>query len=52
MRYQIRLIMGQLLALGRGELDLEDIENSLRPTDHKPMRFNAPGSGLILEDIE
>ncbi|MFK8039481.1 MAG: tRNA pseudouridine(38-40) synthase TruA, partial [Crocinitomicaceae bacterium] len=52
MRYQIRLIMGQLLALGRSEMTLSDIQDSLQPTNNKPMRFNAPGSGLILQDIE
>ncbi|MFK8044611.1 MAG: tRNA pseudouridine(38-40) synthase TruA [Crocinitomicaceae bacterium] len=52
MRYQIRLIMGQLLALGRGDLNIEDIEASLNPKDNDPMRYNTPGSGLILEAIE
>jgi tRNA pseudouridine38-40 synthase len=51
MRYQIRLIMGQLLALGRGDMTLEDITHSLNPLDNKPLRYNAVGSGLILKDI-
>lgn len=50
MRYQIRLMMGQLLALGRGEISLTDIDQSLNPTDEKPLRHIAPGSGLILQD--
>ena len=52
MRYQVRLIMGQLLALGRGDLELQDIINSLHPTGDESLRYNAPGSGLILQDIQ
>lgn len=52
MRYQIRLIMGQLLALGRGDLSLADIESTLNPTDNEPLRYNTPGSGLILEGLD
>ncbi len=52
MRYQVRLIMGQLLALGRGDIVLQDISDSLNPTDEIPLRYNAAGSGLILQDIE
>ncbi len=52
MRYQVRLIMGQLLALGRGDISIEDIEASLNPSDNEPLRYNAVGSGLILQDIE
>ena len=52
MRYQVRLIMGQLLALGRGDVSIKDIENTLNPTDDEPLRYNAPGSGLILQEIE
>ena len=50
MRYQIRLIMGQLLALGKGELSIEDIQDSLDPHDDLSLRHIAPGSGLILHD--
>ncbi len=48
MRYQVRLIMGQLLSLGRGEINLNDIEESLKGLDNKPLRYIAPASGLIL----
>ncbi len=48
MRYQVRLIMGQLLSLGRGEIKLKDIEESLKGRDNKPLRHIAPASGLIL----
>lgn len=52
MRYQVRLIMGQLLALGRGELSLKQIKNSLDPKDEDTLRYIAPGSGLILYQSE
>lgn len=49
MRYQVRLIMGQLLALGKNEMSLEEIQDSLNPIDNIPMRHIAQGSGLILK---
>jgi len=51
LRYQVRLIMGQLLSLGRGEISLEDIRESLTGNDHRPLRHIAPASGLILNKI-
>jgi tRNA pseudouridine38-40 synthase len=52
LRYQVRLIMGQLLSLGRGEISLDDIRKSLKGSDNLPLRHIAPASGLILNDIE
>lgn len=52
MRYQVRLIMGQLLSLGRGEIGLNDIKESLKGNDTQPLRHIAPPSGLILNKIE
>ncbi len=52
MRYQVRLIMGQLLSLGRGEIGLSDIKESLKGLDNQPLRHIAPSSGLILNKIE
>jgi tRNA pseudouridine38-40 synthase len=51
MRYQVRLIMGQLLSLGRGEIQLDDIKECLKGKDNKPLRHIAPSSGLILNKI-
>jgi tRNA pseudouridine38-40 synthase len=51
MRYQVRLIMGQLLSLGRGETGLSDIKESLKGRDSQPLRHIAPSSGLILNKI-
>lgn len=51
LRYQIRLIMGQLLELGRHRITIDDIEYSLTGDDKKPLRNIAPASGLILNKI-
>ena len=51
LRYQIRLIMGQLVRLGRHEIEPADIECSLTGKDHSPLRDIVPGSGLILNRV-
>jgi tRNA pseudouridine38-40 synthase len=52
LRNQVRLIMGQLLSLGRGEISLKEIEVTLTGRDRRPLRHIAPSSGLILHKIE
>ena len=52
LRNQIRLIMGSLVMLGRGELTLQDIERSLQGDVEMLINYIAPGSGLILNKIE
>ena len=52
MRYQIRLIMGQLFELGKHNITLDDIKNSLAPKDHEILKAIAPGSALILHHSE
>lgn len=52
LRNQVRLIMGTLFRLGKGEIDLEFIKKSL--VEHnidRPLPFVAPASGLILHDV-
>lgn len=51
-RHQIRLMMGTLIALGRDEVDLEFIEESLLPNSSVKINFIAPAPGLILHKIE
>lgn len=51
LRYQVRLIMGQLLSLGRGETTLADLKESLTGQSDRPLRHIAPSSGLILNKI-
>ena len=52
MRNQVRLMMGQLLRLGRGEIGLGEIKETLKGQDKQPLRYIAPSSGLILYGIE
>ncbi|PZE18001.1 tRNA pseudouridine(38-40) synthase TruA [Putridiphycobacter roseus] len=51
LRYQVRLIMGQLFELGKGNITLKDIKDSLIPMDEIPVRNIAAGSALILQEI-
>ena len=52
LRYQIRLMMGVLVELGKHHVTLDYIQESLRETnDAKPLRTIAPGSGLQLYDV-
>lgn len=52
LRYQVRLMMGTLISLGKNEITLQDISNSLKPDSDIPMRNIAPSSGLILNKVE
>ncbi|MBD0776270.1 tRNA pseudouridine(38-40) synthase TruA [Maribacter sp. ANRC-HE7] len=52
MRYQIRMIMGALIQLGKGELSMNDIEESLSSPGSLKLTSVAPGSGLMLHSIE
>lgn len=51
-RHQIRLMMGVLIQLGRGDVDLNLIEDSLKPDSELTLDYVAPASGLILHKIE
>ena len=51
MRNQIRLMFGVLIKLGRGEVTLEYIENTLRQDSTEVMDYIAPASGLILHAV-
>lgn len=52
MRNQIRLMMGALINLGKGELTLSDIEASLLPNNNVAIDYIAPASGLILNKVD
>ncbi|MFS4416911.1 tRNA pseudouridine synthase A [Maribacter sp. 2307ULW6-5] len=52
MRYQIRMMMGALIALGKGELGADTIVRSLRQGEIVKMATVAPGSGLHLERLD
>ena len=51
-RHQIRLMMGVLIKLGRGEVGLDYISNSLEQNANIKIDYIAPASGLILNKIE
>jgi len=51
-RHQIRLMMGVLIKLGRGDVDLKFIQDSLKPNSSLSIDYIAPASGLILHKIE
>jgi len=52
MRNQIRLMFGALIKLGRGEVSLEYIENTLKRDSIEVMDYIAPASGLILHSVD
>lgn len=52
MRYQIRMMMGALIQLGRGEIHLKDVEEALQKNNTMQLTFVAPGSGLLLNSLE
>lgn len=53
LRYQIRLIMAALFDLGKKNIDLLYIENSLLENNDKiPLKTIAPASGLQLYDVQ
>lgn len=51
LRYQIRLMVGALVNVGRGEWTLEDIISSLQDYNGEQIRHIAPSSGLVLHKI-
>ncbi len=51
LRNQIRLMMGQLLKLGRKEISLEQLRESIEMPDDMPFDYIAPASGLILHRV-
>ena len=52
MRNQIRLMFGCLIKLGRGEVTLNYIEDTLKQESTEVMDYIAPASGLILHSVK
>ena len=52
MRYQIRMMMGVLVQVGKGELSEEEVLDSLKEDSNMKLPFVAPGSGLILNQVD
>ncbi|WP_178985288.1 tRNA pseudouridine(38-40) synthase TruA [Winogradskyella helgolandensis] len=51
MRNQIRLMVGCLIKLGRGDVTLDYIEDTLKMESTEVMDYIAPASGLILHSV-
>lgn len=51
LRYQVRMMTGALLALGRHQITLEQLENMLEARDKEACRYNAPAKGLYLVEV-
>lgn len=52
MRNQVRLMMGQLIALGQHQITLKTLDQMLISRSEQPLTSIAPASGLILDHIE
>ncbi|MDP4681047.1 MAG: tRNA pseudouridine(38-40) synthase TruA [Cyclobacteriaceae bacterium] len=52
LRYQVRLMMGTLFRLGKGEIVIEDIIQSLKGEKNEIIGYIAPSSGLILNEVQ
>jgi len=52
LRNQVRLMMGQLISIGKNESSLEYLKTSLVTPHQKQLNYIAPASGLILDEIK
>ncbi len=51
LRYQVRMIMGALVLLGKHELSMDDIRASLKANSSFQLAYVAPASGLMLSSL-
>jgi len=52
MRYQVRLMMGALVEVGRGTWSIDDLKNTLIDYNGPQIKYVAPASGLVLHKVE
>ncbi len=52
MRYQIRMMMGALVMVGRGEMTREMVSRALLKEENVKFPLIAPSSGLFLKDLD
>lgn len=52
MRYQVRLMMGALIELGKREYGFEEFKKSMIDTEGLPIKTIAPSSALTLMEVE
>ena len=50
-RYQVRMIVGALVSLGRGEINMDQLTGSLTNPESLELTYIAPGSGLHLHQL-
>lgn len=51
MRYQVRMMMGTLIAVGEGKISRADVKRMLEAKNKEAVRFNAPAQGLYLKKV-
>ena len=51
LQYMVRIMTGTLIAVGRGELKPEEVENILQAKDRSIAPPTAPAKGLCLEKV-
>ena len=51
LRYQIRLMVGALVNVGRGEWSIEDFKETLQNHKGEQIKHIAPSSGLVLQEV-
>lgn len=51
LRYQVRMMMGTLMAVGAGDLEPEAVQQILESKDKEICRYNAPAQGLYLMEV-
>lgn len=51
-RYQVRMMIGTLIQIGKGEFSIEQLKTSLTKEDKTLLKYVAPGSGLLLNNLE
>lgn len=52
MRYQVRLMMGALVEVGRGVWSLDDLKETLQNYEGTQVKHVAPSSGLVLHKVD
>ena len=52
LRYMVRSIVGTLLAVGRGEIDIETVTRAIQQGDRNLVGATAPACGLTLKSVQ
>lgn len=52
LRYQVRLMIGALVNVGRGEWGLDDLKDTLSNFEGMQIKHIAPSSGLVLHKVD